>query len=131
MPSLEKGSALHLVTLLARRSGGEVPARPLDLPGPDLIIETGTAEGGSALLLASVCDLLDRGEVVTITLLRGVCASRNCHNHRRVPPSPTSNVFLCSFGYPGARGGSRRPWGARPVRAIAITDDRDLVCNCS
>lgn len=33
---------------------------------PALIIETGTAEGGSALFLASICELLGRGEVVTI-----------------------------------------------------------------
>lgn len=33
---------------------------------PALIIETGTAEGGSALFLASVCQLLGRGEVLTI-----------------------------------------------------------------
>jgi cephalosporin hydroxylase len=33
---------------------------------PDLILETGTAHGGSALYLASVCDLLGRGEIVTV-----------------------------------------------------------------
>lgn len=33
---------------------------------PDLIIETGTAHGGSALFLASVCDALSRGRVVSI-----------------------------------------------------------------
>lgn len=33
---------------------------------PDLIIETGTAFGGSALFLASICDLVDHGEVVSI-----------------------------------------------------------------
>jgi cephalosporin hydroxylase len=37
--------------------------------GPDLIIETGTAEGGSGLFLASMCDLLGRGSVVTIDVL--------------------------------------------------------------
>lgn len=35
---------------------------------PDLVIETGTAHGGSALYLASVCDLLGRGEVVTVDI---------------------------------------------------------------
>jgi cephalosporin hydroxylase len=35
---------------------------------PELIIETGTAAGGSALFLASVCDLLDHGEIVTIDI---------------------------------------------------------------
>jgi len=33
---------------------------------PDLIIETGTAYGGSALYLASICDLINHGHVVTI-----------------------------------------------------------------
>ncbi len=33
---------------------------------PDLIVETGTAFGGSALYLASLCDLLGNGKVVTI-----------------------------------------------------------------
>src|SRR5690606_6224110 len=33
---------------------------------PDLIIETGTAHGGSAYYLADLCSLLDRGEVVSI-----------------------------------------------------------------
>jgi cephalosporin hydroxylase len=35
---------------------------------PDLIIETGTAHGGSALYLACVCDQLGHGEVVTIDI---------------------------------------------------------------
>lgn len=33
---------------------------------PDLIIETGTAYGGSAAYLASLCDLLGHGRIVTI-----------------------------------------------------------------
>ena len=33
---------------------------------PDLIIETGTFMGGSALYLASICDLLNHGQVLTI-----------------------------------------------------------------
>lgn len=35
---------------------------------PDLIIETGTAYGGSALFFASICDMLDKGQVVTIDI---------------------------------------------------------------
>jgi cephalosporin hydroxylase len=35
---------------------------------PDLIIETGTHMGGSALYLASMCDLLSNGEIVTIDI---------------------------------------------------------------
>lgn len=37
---------------------------------PDLIIECGTLFGGSALYLASICDLLDKGQVVTIDIDR-------------------------------------------------------------
>ena len=33
---------------------------------PEFIIETGTASGGSALFLASMCDLIDHGQVITI-----------------------------------------------------------------
>jgi cephalosporin hydroxylase len=33
---------------------------------PDVIIETGTLYGGSALYLASVCDLLGNGRVITV-----------------------------------------------------------------
>ncbi len=38
---------------------------------PDLIIETGTAEGGSALFLASVCDMVGSGRVVSIDVEPG------------------------------------------------------------
>jgi cephalosporin hydroxylase len=35
---------------------------------PDLIVECGTARGGSALYLASMCEILGRGEVLTIDI---------------------------------------------------------------
>lgn len=35
---------------------------------PDLIVETGTASGGSALFLASICDLLGKGRILTIDI---------------------------------------------------------------
>lgn len=35
---------------------------------PDLIIETGTATGGSALFMAALCDLLGRGRIVTVDI---------------------------------------------------------------
>jgi cephalosporin hydroxylase len=37
---------------------------------PDLIIETGTARGGSALFLASILDLLGAGQVLSIDIVR-------------------------------------------------------------
>lgn len=33
---------------------------------PDIIIETGTAHGGSALFLSSVCELMNHGRIITI-----------------------------------------------------------------
>lgn len=35
---------------------------------PDIIIETGTNEGGSSLFLANICDLMNHGEIVTIDI---------------------------------------------------------------
>ena len=35
---------------------------------PSAIVETGTAAGGSALYLASICDLLGTGEIVTVDI---------------------------------------------------------------
>jgi cephalosporin hydroxylase len=39
---------------------------------PQLIIETGTRHGGSALFFAQMCDLLGSGEVVTVDIVRGM-----------------------------------------------------------
>ena len=36
---------------------------------PAVIVETGTAAGGSALFLASMCDLLGQGDVITIDIV--------------------------------------------------------------
>jgi cephalosporin hydroxylase len=35
---------------------------------PDVIVETGTWRGGSALYLASICDLLGKGKVITVDI---------------------------------------------------------------
>lgn len=35
---------------------------------PDVIVETGTADGGSAQFLADICDLVDHGRVITVGL---------------------------------------------------------------
>jgi cephalosporin hydroxylase len=35
---------------------------------PDVIVECGTAQGGSALFLASICDLLGKGQVMTVDI---------------------------------------------------------------
>ena len=59
---------------VARRPGAQEPARPLGLPGDHVRdaagarVETGTYRGGSAFFLASICDLLGAGEVVSIDI---------------------------------------------------------------
>jgi cephalosporin hydroxylase len=60
---------------------------------PELIIETGTYRGGSALFLASMSDLLRRGEVVTIDSAR----QKGQPRHRRITyltGSSTSDKIL-------------------------------------
>jgi cephalosporin hydroxylase len=47
---------------------------------PDLIVETGTYLGGSALYLASICDLLGHGKVVTVD----ISAPGGRPRHRRI-----------------------------------------------
>jgi len=47
---------------------------------PDLIIETGTAAGGSAFYLASLLDLLGNGQIVTID----INSNENRPYHRRI-----------------------------------------------
>ncbi len=68
--------------------GARVLKNPLDLwiyqeimhrTRPDTIIETGTYEGGSALYLASVCDFLGHGQVVSIDV-----AARAQPEHSRI-----------------------------------------------
>lgn len=57
--------------------GTQVQKTPLDLwvyqeliheLRPDLIIETGTYKGGSALFMASICDLENNGQVATVDI---------------------------------------------------------------
>ena len=47
---------------------------------PDLIVETGTYLGGSAFYLASICDLLGHGKVVTVD----ISAPPGRPRHRRI-----------------------------------------------
>ena len=47
---------------------------------PDVIIECGTAKGGSALFLASMCDLVKNGKVITIDIKN----IKGLPQHRRI-----------------------------------------------
>jgi cephalosporin hydroxylase len=47
---------------------------------PDIIIETGTAYGGSALFLSSICDLVNRGRIITVD----VTEQSNRPEHERI-----------------------------------------------
>jgi cephalosporin hydroxylase len=51
---------------------------------PDLIVETGTYEGGSALYLASICDLLGRGRVMTIDITERGFSGNPRSEHPRI-----------------------------------------------
>ena len=68
---LDQGRGLH--TIVLSWLGHEMLKCPMDLwiyqelihrERPDLIVEIGTYKGGSALFLASLCDLVDRGEII-------------------------------------------------------------------
>lgn len=70
---LDSGRGLH--TIVLSWMGYEMLKCPFDLwtyqelvveTRPDVILETGTYKGGSALFLANVCDLLDHGEVISV-----------------------------------------------------------------
>jgi len=47
---------------------------------PDIIIECGTARGGSALYMASICDLVNKGNILTID----IDSSKGKPHHKRV-----------------------------------------------
>lgn len=78
---------------------------------PDVIVETGTHKGGSALYLASICDLLDHGRVVTvdirdkgdlpeharITYLKGSSTSPEIVSRITEEASGTTMVILDSY----------------------------------
>jgi cephalosporin hydroxylase len=75
---------------------------------PDLVVETGTFQGGSALFLASMCDLLGRGRVVTIDV-----------HPREGRPAHERIAYLT--------GSSTDPDVVERVRAMAAPTDRVLV----
>src|SRR3954447_25757877 len=55
---------------------------------PRVIVETGTAQGGSALYLANLCDLLGDGRVISVDIL----TNPDRPTHPRVPHVAGSSV---------------------------------------
>jgi len=47
---------------------------------PDVIIETGTNEGGTSLFLANICDILNHGEIISID----IASTQNQRSHNRI-----------------------------------------------
>lgn len=76
--------------------------------GPDLIVETGTFEGGSALYLATLCDALGRGRVISVDLV----------SRGPLPEHPRA-LFL--------RGSSTDPEILERIRAEIQPDSRVMV----
>jgi cephalosporin hydroxylase len=91
-------------TYLTSWLGYEVLKCPLDLwmyqeivckYKPDLIIETGTAFGGSSLFLASICSLIDHGNVITVDI--NECETYKKIKHPRVTHLVGSSVDLATL----------------------------------
>lgn len=60
---------------------------------PDIIIETGTAHGGSALFMSSICELVNRGRIITIDI--EAMAERPAHKRiKYVSGSSTSTEVV-------------------------------------
>src|SRR5262245_60712860 len=96
---------------------------PLDLwvyqqlrcePRPDLIIECGTFEGGSALFLAQLCDLLGQGDVLTIDIEK-----RRQLEHRHITQRIASSTAPATV-----EEARRRAEGCSTVLVILDSDHR-------
>ncbi|WP_314591437.1 CmcI family methyltransferase [Paenibacillus terrigena] len=51
---------------------------------PDIILECGTNQGGSALYLASICDLMNKGKIITIDIMK----------YEQTPSHPRITYFI-------------------------------------
>jgi cephalosporin hydroxylase len=83
---LDSGRGLH--TIVLSWMGYELFKCPMDLWAyqelivtfrPEIILETGTYKGGSALYLANLCELIDHGTVVSIDIDATHAATRPQH----------------------------------------------------
>ena len=86
---------------------------------PDLIVESGTCHGGSALFLASICELIGRGEVITVDI-----------DSARRPAAPSANRL--SHGLLGRRGRHRLGADGRDgAERVMVILDSDHSRSCS
>lgn len=80
---------------------------------PDLIVETGTAHGGSALYMATLCDLVGRGRVVSVDIE----ARENLPQHPRVGYVVGSSIAPDTF--------ARIREQVRPGETVLVVLDSD------
>jgi cephalosporin hydroxylase len=73
---------------------------------PDLVVETGTHRGGSALFLAGMLDLLGNGQVVTIDVLAD--PARPIHPRIRYVTGSSADRGLLDSVFAGRREGEKR-----------------------
>lgn len=78
---------------------------------PDFVVETGTAEGGSAVFYASILELLDHGEIISIDIDHS-SAKRNLSSH---PLAHRIRLLTCD---------SSSPLAATRVREIVGPDSK-------
>jgi len=60
---------------------------------PDVIIEAGTASGGGAYFLASMCELMNHGEVVTIDIINTAVSPKHKRIKYLIGSSTSDNIF--------------------------------------
>jgi cephalosporin hydroxylase len=87
---------------------------------PDVIVETGTSLGGSAFYLASLCDLVDKGKVVSVEIENeGQSVARARKKPSRVRPIHPRITYL--------RGSSTSPMIVQRVKDLSRSGKRVLV----
>ena len=119
---LDEGRGLH--TIVLSWMGHEMLKCPLDLwvyqelivaSRPDVILETGTYRGGSALFLADICDLVGHGDVVTIDVDASHEAGR--------PRHPRITYLIGSSTAPDILARTERILGGRTNVMVVLDSD--------
>ena len=82
---------------------------------PDVIVETGVAHGGSAILSASLCKLLGKGRVIAIDI------EIRPHNRQRIESHPLSDLITL------IEGSSTAPEVVERVKGLIKPDEKVLV----